>query len=301
MKIKMNRVGLFDVDSKMPNLALMKLSAWHKRKGDIVEKYSPLLFGFYDLIYASKIFNYSHPNDAYLRENMIIGGPGFDLKKKLKKQIDHIYPDYSLYGCDYAIGYITKGCCRKCKFCIVPRMEGYIHKFADLWEFTSDQEKVVLLDNNILAYSNHLQELQVLIDSQKRIEFTQGFDIRLITKHNAEKLAELKRWRGQRLKFAFDDPSLKKIIEKKLEILHDAGITSGILQFYLLIGFNTSREEDLMRIRFLREKKISAFVMPYNKENPYQKRFARWVNRRFYKYESFQHYLGGIKHGEAII
>lgn len=285
-------VGLFDVDSKIPNLALMKISAHFKNKGYETEFYSPLFHDKYDLIFASKIFMYPHQNDYYLRKDMIKGGPGFDIYSKLPSKIDHVYPDYSLYNTiDFAMGYISKGCIRNCEFCIIPEMEGLTYKFADLEEFWKDQEKVMLLDNNILSCKYHLTELKKLIDSGVRIDFNQGLDIRLINKKNARLLSKIPRWKGLRLRFAFDDPKLAKIIEKKLFILNDAGISNGAIQFYLLIGYDTTHQENLMRLRFLRKKRIAVFVMPYNKMDPYQKYFARWINRYFYKYQDFQDYL----------
>lgn len=303
--MKLNRdkpkIGLFNVDSVMPNLALMKLSAYYKKWRYEVEVYSPLFHEEYWLIYASKIFNYSHPNDAYIRNNMILGGPGFYFSEQFKKnfhvqkelliEIDHVYPDYKLYQCDYALGYLTKGCIRDCPFCIIPNFEGKIYKFAELEEFCKDQEKVRLLDNNLLAYKDHINELKKLRNSEKRIDFNQGLDIRLITLENAKLLHEIKRWKGLRLRFAFDNPSLKKVIQSKLKILNNAGISNGSIQFYVLIGFNTSHSENLRRILLLKNKGIDAFVMPFNKLDPYQRNFARWVNRHFYKYQTWEEYI----------
>lgn len=286
-----DKIGLFSVDSVIPNLALMKLSAYYKKWKYNTEKYSPLLHSEYWLIYASKVFKYPHPNDAYVRENMIKGGPGFNIYTKLCEEVDHYYPDYGLYNCDYAMGYLTKGCIRTCEWCIVPEMEGNIHKFAELKEFTENQTKIKLLDNNILAYKNHIEEIEKLRDSKKQIDFNQGLDIRLITKENASILREIRRWKGLRYRFAFDNPHDKKLIKYKLEILYDAGFTNGILQFYVLIGFNTLPREDLMRVNFLKRRGIDAFVMPFNKMDPYQKKFARWVNRHYYKKCSFKEYL----------
>ncbi len=278
----------------------MKLSAYYKKWNYDVEFYSPLFHSEYWLIYASKIFNYPHPNDAYLRNDMILGGPGFYFSEKFKKsfhvlkelpaEFEHIYPDYELYHCDYAIGYISKGCIRDCKFCIVPKIEGMVYKYAELEEFCKDQENVRLLDNNILAYKDHINELIKLRDSEKRIDFNQGLDIRLITPENAKLLSEIKRWKGLRLRFAFDDPTLKKIIKYKLRILDDAGISNGCIQFYVLIGYKTTHYENLMRVKFLRRRGIDVFAMPYNKMDPYQKTFARWINRHYYKYQKWEEY-----------
>lgn len=284
------RIGLYDIDSKYPNLALMKLSAWHKNLGDSVEWYKP--YYSYDRIYASKIFTDSKAE--FILDGMMVGGSGWDLDIELPEYVEHAYPDYDLYGIDYAMGFLTRGCIRKCGFCIVPRKEGYIRKNADLSEFCRDQEKVMLLDNNILAYGKYLELLEELADSEKRIDFNQGLDIRLINEENAGLLRKIKRWKGIRLRFALDDPELIKTVDRKIKILNDVGISNGIMQFYVLVGYNTTTEEDLKRIKFLEDWGISAFAMPYEKTD-YTRKFARWVNRYFYKYESFEKYLGRYK------
>jgi len=282
------KIGLYDVDSKIPNLALMKLSAWHKQCGDQVEFYSPLFKHSYDKIYASKIFKGS--TDYLDLSIMEIGGSGYSLSKQLPHDIEHIYPDYKLYACNYAIGFITRGCIRNCGFCIVPKKEGWIKKNADLEEFCHDQSKVMLLDSNILSYENHCEELERLRKTKKKIDFNQGLDIRLINHENASILKEIKRWKGLRLRFAFDDLKLKDTIVEKLKIFEDVGISRGIIQFYVLIGYNSTRSEDRIRINFLKKNHLDAFVMPYNKVDPYQKQFARWVNRHYFKYQTFQSY-----------
>ena len=282
------KIGLYDIDSKIPNLALMKLSTFHKQRGDQVEFYSPLFHFKYDKIYASKIFINS--NNGYIRKNMVIGGSGYDLKKELSYEIEHTYPDYSLYNCEYAMGFITRGCIRKCPFCIVPKKEGYIRYNTSLEEFCRDQEKVMLLDNNILAYKDHINELEKLRDSGKKIDFNQGLDIRLINKKNAQILKEIKIWK--QIRFALDDPQLIPLVEKKMEILKGVGFSLGPFFFYVLIGFNTTKEEDLERVKFLRKYKCTIYIMPY-KRNRYIIDFKRWVNGYFYKYITFKEYEQG--------
>lgn len=292
------KIGLYDIDSKKPNLALMKLSAYHKQQGDHVEFYSPLVHDTYDKIYASKIFMNS--NAPYLRTNMIRGGSGFKdtLTKTLPDHIEHIYPDYTLYNCDYAIGFITRGCIRHCPFCIVPEKEGNIRFNAHLEEFTHTQTHVMLLDNNILAYSDHQTLLQELIDSKKKIDFNQGIDIRLITKKNAKLLKEIKIWK--QLRFALDTPNLIPLVKKKMDILKEAGFSPSTFFFYILIGYNTTYKEDLKRVQFLRDNyKCTIYPMPYNQSNKYNayiKDFKRWVSRMFYKYESFEEYCKKSTH-----
>lgn len=300
----MKTIGLIDVDFKrgtnifntkniFPNLALMKISAYYKKKDYKVEWYSPLFHKQYDKIFASKVFTFHSKWDNYIRrKNIEIGGSGFDLSKNLPKEIEHIYPDYDLYeNIDYAIGFITRGCVRKCPFCIVREKEGYVRKNTDLNEFWNDQEKIMLLDNNILGYKNHLEELEILINTKKKIYFNQGLDIRLITPENAQLLRKIKRWEGKRYMFAFDNPNIKDIIEDKLNILEDAGIKSTIISMFMLIGYNTTIEEDFMRLDFMRERKIKCYLMPFNKDIIYQKAMRKYINMHFYTKMKFNIYI----------
>lgn len=281
------RIALYNVDSKYPNLPLMKLSTYHKLKGDTIEWYSPLLHHDYDLIYASKIFTNS--DFGYLRKDMIAGGSGIFLKKKLPDNIEHLYPDYTLYpGIDFAMGFMTRGCIRKCAFCIVSQKEGNIRFNAHLKEFCREQKKVMLLDNNILAYAKHLDLLQELINSKKKIDINQGLDIRLITNKNANLLSKIKRWEGKELRFAFDDPELEEIIIKKTKILQANGIKRG--RFYVLIGFNTTKEEDFKRIKLLQDLGHRIYIMSY-KRTKYTIKVSRWVNRHFYHHFPFEQYV----------
>ncbi|MFX0132099.1 MAG: radical SAM protein [Candidatus Hodarchaeota archaeon] len=279
-----NKIGLYDVDSRIPNLALMKLSAWHKEQGDIVEFYSPLFHHTYDKIYASKIFTFT--TNGYLRKSMICGGSGFNLISELPYDIEHIYPDYELYDCKYAIGFITRGCIRNCPFCIVPKKEGMIKKNADLDEFCRNQEYVKLLDNNFLAYKNHIKELQILKESGKRIDFNQGLDIRLITKENAKLIREIKRWKSLEYRFSFDNLNLERIIRKKTTILRSVGINRAM--FFMLIGFDSTVKEDIKRVEILKELGHIIYPMPYDKSDRYQQVFRRWTKSFSYLSYSFK-------------
>ena len=169
------KIGLFDIDSKYHNLALMKLSAYHKRKGDEIELYNPLFTKTYDRIYISKIFTEFHINECYIPENFYrAGGSGFDLETKLPRETEHIMPDYSLYNLDYFLGFTTRGCIRNCKFCIVPEKEGKIKEHAEVEEFLNPKSNVVvLLDNNFLALPSHIKKLQLFNDKGWRIDFNQ--------------------------------------------------------------------------------------------------------------------------------
>lgn len=209
------RIGLIDVDShNFPNLPLMKISAWHKRQGDIVEWYNPLFHSFpqepFDRVYMSKVFSFSPDFEYHINANEIIkGGSGYAIKtingqeifKKekdagLPDYIEHIYPDYSIYPeqtKDTAFGFLTRGCPRGCVFCHVGQKEGNrSYKVADLSEFWRGQKKVVLCDPNILAYQGHMELLRQLADSRAKVDFNQGLDVRLMNEQNIAILKEIK-------------------------------------------------------------------------------------------------------------
>ena len=156
------KVAIYDVDSKIPNLALMKISAWHKQQGDEVEHYIPLLRDYYDRIYASKIFNFS--DDSMLSdERMIIGGTGWDMKKTLPDEIENMVPDYSIYNYPHNIGFTMRGCRLKCSFCVVPEKEGKPYGVSTMEEIWTQRESkhIVLLDNDFFgnpAWSDRIEK-----------------------------------------------------------------------------------------------------------------------------------------------
>jgi len=279
------KIGLFDIDSKYHNLALMKLSAYHKQKGDETELYSPLFLKTYDRIYISKIFTEFNINEYYIPENFYMaGGSGFDLKRKLPREIEHLMPDYSLYNLNYSLGFTTRGCIRNCKFCIVPEKEGKIREHAEVEEFLNPKSNiVVLLDNNFLALPSHIKKLQKYIKKGWRMDFNQGLDLRLINKENAKLLTKISY--KEMIRFAWDNIKDENKIIKGLELVIKAGIRPRNITVYVLIGFDTTFEEDLYRIQRLRNIKddrgsIKPYVMNYNNtlKNRKYKDFIRWVN-----------------------
>ena len=278
------KIGLFDIYSKYHNLALMKLSAYHKQKGDKVEFYNPLWDSTYDIIYCSKIFKRNHKNDGYVRENMICGGSGFEYLTLLPEYIEHIKPDYNLYNLKYSLGFTTRGCIRKCKFCIVPEKEGKIREHAEVEEFLNPESNVVvLLDNNFLALPSHIKKLQKYIDKGWRMDFNQGLDARLVNGENAKLLAKIKH--KETIRFAWDNIKDETEIMKGLNFIIGAGIRPRNITVYVLIGFDSTFEEDLYRIQRLRGIKdeqgpVKAYVMNYNNElkSRRYKDFIRWVN-----------------------
>ena len=203
------KIGLIDVDGhNFPNLALMKISAYHKSQGDTVEWCLPL--DHYDIVYQSKVFDETYSHDIEwipMADKVIKGGTGYGLDNTLPDEIEHIYPDYSIYPeltKDTAYGFLTRGCPRGCKFCIVAEKEGRrSYKVADLNEFWRGQKYIELLDPNILACREHPDLLQQLVESKAWVNFNQGLDIRLVTSENIELLNRIK---VKKIHFAWDNP-----------------------------------------------------------------------------------------------
>lgn len=305
------KIGLIDVDGhNYPNIPLMKISAWHKAQGDSVEWYDPMFSGHMDKVYMSKVFSFT-PDFEYCidADEIIKGGSGycislvdgkevFDKSKDidLPYEIEHIYPDYSLYNItDTAYGFLTRGCPRGCEHCHVELKEGRrTYKVADLSEFWRGQKNIVLCDANILACRQWKDLLQQLIDSKAWVDFNQGLDIRLMT---AEKAEMLKRIKVKNLHFAWDRYEDKdKILPKFKMFKMITGMDYRKLGVYVLCNFNTSIEQDLERIYYLRYLGFQPYVMLYNKENIPKghelRKLQRWVNNRiiFAKCETFEDY-----------
>ena len=280
------KIGLIDVDGhNYPNLALMKLSAWHKMQGDEVEWW----FGFsqYDRIYMSKVFDDTYTPDIPEPVNateIIKGGTGYGLDNKLPYEIEHIYPDYSLYPKytkDTAYGFLSRGCPRGCNFCIVADKEGKKSvKVADLNEWWSGQKNIMLMDPNILACTEWKDLLQQLIDSKVWVDINQGADARLLTLENIEMLNHIKL---KDIRFAWDDIKQSQSVLKGLELYAKYGkLKERHRIVYVLTNFNTNMEENLYRIYKLREMQYSPYVMIYDKPNAPReiRRLQRWVNNK---------------------
>jgi len=270
-------VALVDIDSKIPNLALMKISAYHKAQGDEVEWFYPMKQ--YDRVYASKIFT-NTPDNLYLPEDTIKGGTGYDLTTKLPDEIEAMCPDYSLYpNMDYALGFTSRGCIRKCPFCVAWKKEGRIKPVGDIYNFWRGQGRLKLLDNNLTALPEHFELIvKQLIKEKIKVDFSQGLDIRLITPEMAQLLSTVKLWK--QIRFAFDNVKYEKAVYDGVKTLIDNGVAKHKIMFFVLIGFNSTPADDLYRVQFLSSLGVDPFVMPYNKQDPYQKASARWVNHK---------------------
>jgi len=275
------KIGLIDVDGhNFPNLALMKISAWHKVQGDEVEWF----FGFskYDKVYMSKVFTFTDDFNIVINASEIVkGGTGYDLENILPEEIENMYPDYSLYNIsDTAYGFLTRGCPRGCKFCIVAEKEGQCSKkVANLNQFWKGQKNIEILDPNLLACEQWENILQQLIDSKAIVNINQGMDIRFMTKEKAEMINKLK---IKMLHFAWDNYEFSTY-ERLKEFRPLLKFDSRRLRVYVLTNFNTSFEQDLDRVYKLRELGYDPYITIFEKWNAPRKikRLQRWVNSKF--------------------
>lgn len=295
------KIGLIDVDGhNFPNIPLMKISAYHKAKGDAVTWYQPLFTGHCDIVYMSKVFSFTPDYQYFIDADKIVkGGSGYAISTAggverynkaadaaLPEEIEHIYPDYSLYPeltKDTAYGFLTRGCPRGCDFCHVKEKEGQrSYKVADLSEFWRGQKNIVLCDPNLIACPDWRDLLQQLIDSRAVIDINQGIDIRIMT---AEKAELIKRLRVSTVHFAWDRYEDKeKIIPKFREFKEITGWGSRKTAVYVLCNFNTTLEQDLERVYTLRDLDYDPYIMIYNKEQTKPaddvRKLQRWVNAK---------------------
>lgn len=309
------RIGLVDVDGHhYPNLCLMKLSAYHKKAGNHVEWWKADA-DVYDIVYMSKVFSEAYSPDMPTPINakeVVRGGTGYaiwlengkevyhkEIDPPLPDEIEHAYPDYSLYpeftgyGIEplkkqTAFGFLTRGCPRACSFCHVAPKEGRCSvKVADLKEFWSGQGKIKLSDPNILACRDCESLLEQLVESKALIDFNQGLDARLITPEKADKLA---RMRLEKPHFAMDSMNQMEQVAKGIRNYVDAvkRITGKWnpyrAQVFCLTNFDTTHEQDMERIKLIQDCECWPFVMVYNKPSApaVTRRLQRWTNNPIY-------------------
>ena len=307
------KIGLIDVDGhNYPNLALMKLSAWHKMIMDDVSWYGGLLQ--YDIVYMAKVFDetYSQDVDEPMNAGKVIkGGTGYIRRDKeglkfyrdgywtskaeffcselcyqefLPDEIEHMYPDYSLYGItDTAYGFLTRGCPRNCSFCIVSDKEGRKScQVANLTEWWHGQKNIVLMDPNLLACPNHMDLLRQLIESNSYVDFNQGLDCRFLSEENID---FINRIRIKKIHFAWDfmketDRVLAGLnLYRKYAVRKPHGSYGTV---YILTNYNTTMEENLYRIETVRSLGFDPYVMIYDKPNASReiRNLQRWCNNR---------------------
>lgn len=260
-------IGLIQIDGTLPNLALMKLSRYHKNKGDNVvlmkdKTISKILIEF-DKVYISCIFEENKDialNIAKQFKNVEIGGIGVN-NNKLSEEIEHLMPDYDIFNCNYSLGFTTRGCIKKCYFCKVPAHEGFIKRNCNIYEFWDKKHKqIVLLDNNILALPEHFKEIaKQLKDNNLKVDFNQGLDHMLLTPEICSILLNLKH--SKEIRFAFDDIAYKSTVIKAIKMLRNEGLKDWKSRWYLYVGEKDTFESVYERMKILKENKQSVYVM----------------------------------------
>ena len=283
------KIGLIDVDGHSktyPNYALMKISAYHKDKGDTVE-WAQGVWIDYDRVYKAKVFTFTPDLPDIYHCETIKGGTGYDPKIRLPQEIDDMLPDYSLYGIKgTSYGFLTRGCCNKCPWCIVPIKEGSITPYRDIEQIVENNKKVVLMDNNILASDYGLSQLEKIVKLGIKVDFNQGLDARLITDDVAQILAKIQ-WHPY-IRLACDQHGQIPHVIKAHERLEKYGYTKEIFCYFLINDF----DETIDRMRIMHEYKwFTPFGQPYRDfNNPnqvipmWQRDFAFWMDRKsFYR------------------
>ena len=300
------RIGLCDIDShNFPNLCLMKLSAYHKARGDHVEWWRPV--GQYDRVYKSRVFTDTYSKDTITVTNageVVCGGTGYGLGPNLPDEVEHTYPDYSIYPqfSGIAYGFLSRGCPRNCGFCLVSDKEGRRSiQVADLAEFWNGQKEIKLLDANLLACPDHEKLILRLAESRAYVDFSQGLDIRLITPDN---VALLNRVRTKAIHFAWDNPDidLTPDFRRFLELTAIKNVRKR--KVYVLTNYGSTHEQDLYRVETLRGMGYDPYVMVYDRPSapPITRQLQRWVNNKriFHTVPSFADYIpgrmGGVRH-----
>ena len=278
---------LVNIDSdKIPNIALKKIEKYYKDRGHNISWSITSEPDFQamtaDKIFVSCIFKENkYKCEEWLQfNNTSIGGSGWDLTTKLPDIIENINPMIN-------IGFTTRGCIRKCRFCIVPEKEGYIHKVSDIYDIWDGiSKKVILLDNNILALPDHFKLIcEQAIKEKILIDFNQGLDHRLLTDDICKYLSKI---RHKNYRFAFDDPAYLPTVKKAISLLHEHNLNFNT--WYVLSGYNTTLKEDLERITFLRKQKEKAYLMRYSMDYKYIP-LAMWTNNKKLQRVTFKKFL----------
>ena len=296
-------VRLTHIDGKLPNIALMKLSHWHRAQGDSVFLQripQPSLFEpQYDKVYASTIFQWSEPVIERLLAaypDAIIGGTGD--QSNFRSVEEHIglpeyeFYDYSIYpDYEFSIGFTQRGCRLKCGFCVVPAKEGKprsVNTISDIWRQGSPRS-IVLLDNDFFGQpeADWKERLEEVKDGGFKVNFCQGINIRMITDESAAAIASVRyydtNFKSRRIYTAWDNVGQEKVFFRGFQRLKDAGVRPGHVMVYMLIGYKPGETMDEIMYRYQRLKKSGCLPYPmvYNNHDKALKRFQKWVVRRY--------------------
>lgn len=262
-------IAIYNLEPKYFNLALEKVTKYYRQQKKEVVEYYPLWHNTYNKIYASSIFTFTDKSDV--TPDMIYGGSGFDLTTQLPPEIENI----KIYKNK---GFTTRGCIRNCVFCIVPQKEGYVRAVGDLMDLWDRENKeIILYDNNILSLPHHFELIcEQARDNKIRLDFNQGLDHRLLTQEIVDLLKSI---RHSELRFAFDHPSLLPTVEKAINLLQQNNINRCL--WYVLVGFNTTFEQDLERLNYLKSQNQNAYVQRHidSQDKSRHIALAMWANQ----------------------
>ena len=277
----MTNIAIMDVDGKMPNIPLMKIARYHKNVDWFIPGMNP------DRLYVSKLFNFSPDYLFNIDGEIIKGGTGFNVQSKLSIDIEEEQPDYSIYpNCNYSVQFYSRGCIRKCPFCVISEKEGSIKSVLPM-NLNPKGEWIEVFDNNFFANPNWWDAVSDLRSLRQRVNL-HGVDVRILTEDMAWALNILKH--KKQIHIAWDNPK-EDLTEKLKEVTQ--WIKPYKLMCYVLIGYWSTEEEDLERVKILRGLGIDPFVMSFNKNDDYQRAFARWVNHKAtFKSTSWENYRG---------
>lgn len=279
-------IGLLAIDSNYPNLALMKISAYHKVAGDNVEWYNPI--EHYNKVYAAKVFTFTPDYGYFIHSDEVeYGGTGFDIHKTLPEEIDRCTPDYSLYPSidrRTAYGFLTRGCPNRCKWCVVPQKEGNIRPYMDVDDIAVDgRNRLILMDNNVLASDYGLSQIEKIVRKGYHVDFNQGLDARLVTEEVARLLARVK-W-IKRIRFGCDTYQQIAECERAIDLIQQHGYKG---EFFLYCILNNDIQESYYRVSYWKKhKKVLPHAQPYrsltdhNQVIPqWQADLAHWADRK---------------------
>jgi len=286
------RVGLVNIEPKVFNTAYMQIAAYHKGRGDTVEWWLPLIHRHFDVVYCSSLFDFT--DKSGIPDDVICGGTGFDVTSRLSRVIEDCDLDYNIYpDCRTSYLWFSRGCIRDCPWCIVRAKEGGI-KAVEHKNLNPKGEYVTVCDNNFFASRLWPEAISALRKIDQSVDF-QGVDVRILTKDICRSLRKLRHYK--QIKIAWDDPreDIRKHLKRALKF-----IPYWQLMCYVLIGYDSSEEEDLWRIETLRSLGIDPFVMPYDKSDLYQRTLARWVNfKAIFKKVKWPDYKQRVLQSEA--
>lgn len=283
------RIGLIDIEPKIFNTAYMQIAYYHKQRGDTIGWWSPLTDRQFDHVYCSSLFDFTDKTEVPARA--ICGGTGFDVASRLSAAIEACNYDYSIYSnCKTSYLWFSRGCVRDCPWCVVRKKEGDIHSVRPK-NINSNGKYITVMDNNFFESGNWWPAICQLKYLAQPVDF-QGIDVRTITDGQCQVLNTLRHYK--QIKIAWDNPKDEKAVFDGI-----ARLTKYVKPYkimcYVLIGFNSTEQQDLYRVETLRNLGIDPFVMPYNKSDLYQKAFARWVNHKaIFKKVKWEDYISRV-------